>query len=1158
MSLGRRPGSTRDPDLLRRFRFFVSFSTSILTSALGLAAGDPVNVPGATASVRRLLRLDPERPPGTFLRDVCEALLFEGESQASWPEVEARKAVVEFTQDLAGWRSEFGASAVFSASTKEGEKNARRALSWLGMKVEGAPASWTTESRNDHEALRRRRFFDAIGIPLPVFLSKLRAGQDVVVATRDEPAPLPFGLPAWRQILREPDLTASDAFLYIVKNVRASRMLVAVDALDAETLEELGAVAGGGEGGAAALRLLYERALDPFARFPEAISLQEGRFELPGGREADPVWADVFGASPSDPARFLRALYEKDSGKGAYVVDVLRELPAGIARAVVLGPGGFGPKSVERFRRLYRSIEKTGEGFELARRDPYDFGHLARFLRLSREGELALAGANLDGETFPRSESELKAIVAEASRRPARTEETLVRLFRAEPGRQGGPAARRRFLFVSSLIESRPDLEEPGLVALLLRGVDRFFPTYAVLEDVPVEPTLARRYLFALDRLDRRKESRAAEVACGLFQTGAELLAQLARAGVLPPADIRDLFSAYLDLPLFAGESVAPADGAKDLLSWLSDRLLATLRALERRSIAARRAENARREAEYRSARDRQARAGLPASPLFDPICPPDDQFVGPMPARIVEERRRLADTEEEAERWIEEALEIETASRKVIPPPVRLEVPEESTTADELLERALVGPPSPSRVEWRGGRYLFDPATDELVRRREFRERQRIASLEDVEEIRRTRSELLAAAAKGDAQSARKAITDLAARLQLADSPDSTAVDRRLGKVELHSTPAGLPKDMPGLDAVIAERALEAMLGHVYAISAGDPEDLYYQDPDFVRRHSFRRVEKGGKVLVSPFGPTTLAPRESGGGSRISGSVFGLPDVLGLLHAEQISYNPGAFIGNEQIRSGLVAPVRRMSPARVDDDAMTFVAASCRATEEFAESLARKEERERFRSWRDLAGDLVPRSRLARVAKLGPGEVSREALAEQLSPTDLYRIGRRLARGAAAASQVGSPREAKEALDRLERKFGEAGARGRLAEFGPRAVAYAGRLRLSDLDLPPYERLAAYRTPQLFSDRLYDVKISVARAVSEAGLPAAVLPAVLPGAVDRMLADVKMAFAFDWRSLVRKAYAFDAQELDFHLDEALKAGRLVRDQNADPLEERP
>ena len=1016
------------------FRLFLVSLAAFLRSVLGIAAGDPVNVPGGPASVRRLLRLDADRPAATFFRDVHEVLLFEGESQARWSDVEGRRTVVEFVRDLRGWRREFGASAVFSASSKEDKQHARRALAWLGIKVEGgSPGSWTTESRSDAEALSRRRFFAAIGIPIPVLLSKLRAGEEVVVAPRDGTVPLPLGLAAWRQILREPGLSAADAFLSFVENVRASRMLLAVDDLDAETLDGLGAVAGNGAGSIEALRFLFERALDSFSRFPEAISLDGRRFDLPGGREADPVWTDLFGASPSEPARFLRQLYERDAGKGAYVVDSLQQLPAAAARALVLGAEGSGAKSVERFRRLYRSI-RAGEGIATARRDPYDFAHVAAFLPLFPEGE----GASSETE-------------------------------------------RRRFLFVSSLVEARPELREPGLVALLRSGVDRFFPAYAVLEDVPVGPEVARRYVTLLDRLDRRKDSRATEVVCGLFGTGAELFAQLARSNALPLPAIRDLFSAYLELSLFAGEPGSPELGATELLSWLFDRLLASLS------------------------------AAAPAA-------------AGP---------------------------------------------PEEAAKADDLLARALVGPPAPVRLEWRGGRYLFDPTTDELSRRREFREKQRLASLDDLEKIRRARAELVAAAGRGDADSARRMLVDLATHLRIADSAGAPAAGgapneeetaaREFVTAALRSpagAPGALPTDLRALDALVAARGLEAMLGHVYSISAGDPEDLYYQDPDFVRRHSFRRVEKGGKVLVSSFGPTTLAPRESGGGSRVSGSVFGLPDVLGLLHAEQIPYKPGAFIGNEQIRSGLVGPIRRMSPARLDDDAMTFVAASCRTAEELAVTLEGSAERERLRTWRELARDLVPRSRLARVAKLGPGEASAYAVGEELSPTDLYRIGRRLALGSFPSSASPAAQKAREAFERLREKFGEAGARERIAEFGPRAVAYDGRLRLTDRDLPAYERLAAYRTPQLFSDRLYDWKVSVARAVAEAGLPAAVLPVVLPEGVDKMLADVRMAFAFDWRSLVRRGRAFDAREIDLLLEEALKAGRLVRDQSADPVQE--
>jgi hypothetical protein len=124
--------------------------------------------------------------------------------------------------------------------------------------------------------------------------------------------------------------------------------------------------------------------------------------------------------------------------------------------------------------------------------------------------------------------------------------------------------------------------------------------------------------------------------------------------------------------------------------------------------------------------------------------------------------------------------------------------------------------------------------------------------------------------------------------------------------------------------------------------------------------------------------------------------------------------------------------------------------------------------------------------------------------------------------------------------------------ARERIAEFGPRAVAFAGRLHLTDLDLPSYESLAAYRTPQLFGDRLYDWKIVVARAVADAGLPAVIVPLVLPRAVDEMMRDLRMTFPYDWSSIVRRSSAFGAVDVSRLLEEELQAGRLLRDHARD------
>jgi hypothetical protein len=131
---------------------------------------------------------------------------------------------------------------------------------------------------------------------------------------------------------------------------------------------------------------------------------------------------------------------------------------------------------------------------------------------------------------------------------------------------------------------------------------------------------------------------------------------------------------------------------------------------------------------------------------------------------------------------------------------------------------------------------------------------------------------------------------------------------------------------------------------------------------------------------------------------------------------------------------------------------------------------------------------------------------------------------------------------KAQEAYDRLRERLGEGPARDRLAEFGPRAAVFAGRFHLADMDMPPYEWAAQYR-PGIFSDRLYDLKIAVARRVEQAGLPAAILPLVLPLALEEMLAKLNMAFPYDWTSVVRVAQDV---ELDRLLDRAARAGTLV------------
>jgi hypothetical protein len=1176
--------------------------------------------------------LDPERPDATFFVDLHEVLLFGSSEKGSWSKVDGRRRVMSFTEDLRDWRAEFGNPATFAVAPKDQWNRTERALEWLGFKVRGEGKAFTTQRRQDEDSSRRQGFLDAIGVPLAGFLEKLHTGETVRIAVADDPAPLSFGIAAWRETLSESELTAANAFLFFVKNVRASRMLVALNALDPQTREELRTLVRDEKGRQRGWAMLYEDTLEPFSRYPEALMLRNGQIVLPGGKEADPIWTNVFGVSPSDRARFLTALFDVDDGKAAYVVDTLQHLPDPTVHELLFGKTGGGEKAVKRFRRLYKSFDRAADNYELTRRDPYDFAQLAPFIRMSDEGALPLPAVDAEGD-FPRNESELAAEVAKAKSSATSPEEALRRLFRRDTtGKAGSFPGQRRFLFASALIEQNPAFSDPGLLILLYRGLDRFLPAYAVLDDLPIDtPVLARRYLFTLDRLDRRNDSREKEVAIGLFEGDVEILARLSRSGALPPETIRSLFADLLAVPLFSQEGGAPAAGEAVLYQWLSGKLLPALKAEEKRLIAGRAAERTRREEEYRvalAARDdriwarrdarrtgdeeKRAAAEARLAAAYGPACGEDDTFIGPPTPVYLIELRALAGAlspedppvgEEQASRWVEETLDVErmraaplpkaaeprrtagelpgsttiAGDTEPLPRLARVDVPSESPDPDELLSRALVGFPYVAYFDWRGGRYRFDAAADAAERRKAFRQKQHLVWVASLEQLHADRDAALSAATRGDLAASKKAAAEEAATLRVAirqDAGASTLEDERVLKEEERardaaadiaeiSKPGRLSKVadwMPPIDAVLAERHLEALLGHVYAASAGNPDDLYYENPDFVRRHSFRTVERSGQTMENAFTKTLLVTGPEGRGAKISGSLFGLPDVLGLLHADQLAYAPGAGVPSEEVRAGLVAPIWRIEVARSDDDALEAVAASCRAAEELALVVAARPAAERFGDWDALARDLAPRSRLGLIASLD-AKAAAEAAGIYLTPSDRYRIGRRLAASSVTdgpAWGVTDAGRAKKALDALVQKHGAAGARERLAEFGPRPVAYAGSFRLSDMDMPSYERLSMYRFPQILSDRLYDLKIAVACRFAEEGLPAALMPLVLPAALDAMLTKLRMAYAYDWAATVRAASRFSREDLDRILDESVRAGRITRDEGVEAGEGKP
>jgi hypothetical protein len=370
------------------FPFLVLLASSLCATgaAASPTSADDVVIPGGSAALRRLLALDPRRPAETLFLEAQEALVSEADAKASWKDVARRRELVGFVEDLAAWRAEFGTTAVFS-SDADGKKRTKRALGWLGYRIEKDGKQVSAEPRASATAMRRQRFLDVLGVPTDEFAKKVLAGERVAIDTKDETAPLPFTLAAWKETVPSKELTPQGALVLFAKDVKASRLLVALAAVDEPTRELLKESVG--------WAAIYRDSdlLGAFTRAPEALSARRGRFVLPGGADAEPVWREVLGVSKdAGPGELARALLTVDNGKAAYVVDALQQIPEPDARAFVLGTTGGGERAKNRFRRLYRAIEGAGSNYERARRDPYDFAHLVRFLRFGDDGEILLPG----------------------------------------------------------------------------------------------------------------------------------------------------------------------------------------------------------------------------------------------------------------------------------------------------------------------------------------------------------------------------------------------------------------------------------------------------------------------------------------------------------------------------------------------------------------------------------------------------------------------------------------------------------------------------------------------------------------------------------------------------------------------------------------------
>ena len=130
--------------------------------------------------------------------------------------------------------------------------------------------------------------------------------------------PLPLDPGIWRETILQQPVPDRQLVAAILDDRRAALLYHGLAALDDETLAWLG------PDRETLLHVRQQAAL--FATFGRSIHVRGGRVLVPGGPDAEPLWAALTGVDPGRPAAFVQRIFRDGDGKLAFLYDGVAHL----------------------------------------------------------------------------------------------------------------------------------------------------------------------------------------------------------------------------------------------------------------------------------------------------------------------------------------------------------------------------------------------------------------------------------------------------------------------------------------------------------------------------------------------------------------------------------------------------------------------------------------------------------------------------------------------------------------------------------------------------------------------------------------------------------------------------------------------------------------
>jgi Ca-activated chloride channel homolog len=321
--------------------------TTILDAAdRNLTVAGEAWVPGGLKAFAAIAHLPAQPSYGNFFELYCRAVehensMFNGVPLPRYGEtIQAfAAAVVELTR--------LGEKRAASTVVTISPANEARILPLFGWRVVQQEGDSVIEPGDRPADALRQQFPAAFGIDEIAMRDALQSRHDFSFEIPLENARL-LGGAAWSKMLKDPAMPGGIAEAF-ARDVRLAKAYAGLSAMNPEAAAAV--VKGAG------LRNLVLAASALLSQFGDAFAVSQGTVQVPGGAVAEPVWADLAGATPRDAPAFFRKVLDKDHGTLAAFYFALAHASAAHQKVFTATP-----KRAQFFYTWYRDSGEVYQG----------------------------------------------------------------------------------------------------------------------------------------------------------------------------------------------------------------------------------------------------------------------------------------------------------------------------------------------------------------------------------------------------------------------------------------------------------------------------------------------------------------------------------------------------------------------------------------------------------------------------------------------------------------------------------------------------------------------------------------------------------------------------------------------------------------------------